>query len=333
MSGGRPNRQRFWHGLRASSVALVAFFLLSVNSLYGQNDALFINNSGNVGIGTNTPGFPLTFPDTLGDKISLYGQSGNTYGFGIKTNELQIHTIAKEDRIVFGYGSSNSFTETMRIQGDGNIGIGTKNLGTKLDVNGTLNVTSNLTVKGTGESSFAGTLKATSIETKSGVSLELLIPIGTIVAYGGDTKDPGVVAQLKSQGWLPCDGQSYSREGEYQKLAKLFGNSFGVSGSAFRVPDLRGRFLRGADQGTGRDPDASSRGAENGGNAGDRVGSVQDDQFKSHTHGYRDVRYVGAGNGNMSGTHWNVLDGQTVAAGGSETRPKNAYVNWIIKAK
>lgn len=41
--------------------------------------------SGKVGIGVATPAFPLTFPDTVGDKISLYGQSpGLQYGFGIQ---------------------------------------------------------------------------------------------------------------------------------------------------------------------------------------------------------------------------------------------------------
>src|SRR4051794_35782581 len=39
-----------------------------------------ISNSGNIGIGEFTPGFPLNFSSTLGDKISLYGNSGTYYG-------------------------------------------------------------------------------------------------------------------------------------------------------------------------------------------------------------------------------------------------------------
>jgi Chaperone of endosialidase len=124
MSVGRLDRERFWPGLLASSVALVAFLLLSVNSLYGQSDALFIDNSGNVGIGTRTPGFPLTFPDTLGEKISLYGQSGAHYGLGIQGALLQIHTADANSDIAFGYGKSDSFTETMRIRGNGNLSVG-----------------------------------------------------------------------------------------------------------------------------------------------------------------------------------------------------------------
>jgi hypothetical protein len=140
MSAGRPDRQRFCQGLLASSVALVAFLLLSVNSLYGQSDALFINDSGNVGIGTRSPGFPLTFPNTLGDKISLWGQSDVHFGFGIQGSLLQIHTDVAGSDIAFGYGQSdpNSFNEIMRIKGNGNVGIGTNNPGFPLTFPNTL---------------------------------------------------------------------------------------------------------------------------------------------------------------------------------------------------
>jgi len=179
----------------------------------------------------------------------------------------------------------------------------------------------------------SGAVKAQSLETSSGISLaalqsalNLLVPVGTIVAYGGDTSNAGVVGALRSQGWLPCDGSAYSAQ-DYPELAKAIGSSFGN----LQVPDLRGRFLRGTDQGTKRDPDSASRRAENSGNAGDKVGSVQDDEFKRHTHEYD---HFPAAEGNIaSGNYWRNGSAQTGEAGGNETRPKNVNVNWIVRAK
>ena len=88
--------------------------------------AMYIESeTGNVGIGTTTPGFPLTFKDVLGNKISLYGQSGNHYGFGIQHFLFQIFTDSASSDIAFGYGSSTNFTELMRIKGTGQAAIGT----------------------------------------------------------------------------------------------------------------------------------------------------------------------------------------------------------------
>src|SRR2546423_10623669 len=83
-----------------------------------------IKGNGNVGIGTSAPFSPLTFNNILGEKISLYGSTGNNYGFGIQGGTLQIHSDAVGADIAFGYGSSSGFTEVMRMKGNGNVGIG-----------------------------------------------------------------------------------------------------------------------------------------------------------------------------------------------------------------
>ncbi|MEM8780962.1 MAG: tail fiber protein [Cyanobacteria bacterium P01_G01_bin.49] len=161
----------------------------------------------------------------------------------------------------------------------------------------------------------------------------MTVPIGTIMAYAGAV-DGNAKGQLERQGWLVCDVEEYS-ESDYQELENTIGVYYGRPSRAgmFKVPDLRGRFVRGVDNGAGRDPDASSRSASaEGGNTGDMVGSAQDDEFKSHTH--VSTRENVPGDTNMaSGTAGFQNYGDTHAAGGAETRPKNIYVNWIIKAK
>jgi hypothetical protein len=76
---------------------------------------------GNVGIGTTTPNFPLSFADTLGDKVSLYGQGSAHAGFGIQPATLQIYTGGAGDSFIFGYGTSAALTETARISNNGDI--------------------------------------------------------------------------------------------------------------------------------------------------------------------------------------------------------------------
>ncbi|MBK7055668.1 MAG: tail fiber protein [Leptospiraceae bacterium] len=150
--------------------------------------------------------------------------------------------------------------------------------------------------------------------------------VGTISAYGGNTAPTG---------WLLYDGTAVSQT-TYADLFAVIGCNFGCSGGNFNLPDLRGRFLRGRDGGSGRDPDSGARTAMGvGGNTADNVGSVQVDELKSHTHTVqwsydgsdndRDDSHPGVGlaypNGGLT----------TTATGGSETRPVNAYVNWIVK--
>jgi microcystin-dependent protein len=253
-------------------------------------------------------------PLTIGaDGVILFNGKRNFFTDEENQGKLRVGAAWGVPGIYSQQGSVVVGSQNGNIWLNGKVGIGKKEPAQSLDV--------------------AGNVKAEAFETNSGISLAavqnavtILIPVGTIMAYGGDTRNDAAVATLKGQGWLPCDGRAYAAQ-EYPELAKVIGNSFGN----FRVPDLRGRFLRGTDHGTKRDPDAGSRRAENGGNGGDNVGSVQDDEFRSHQHQYN--HFPGARGGIASGDYWTATDTQTGAAGGNETRPKNVCVNWIIRAK
>ncbi len=82
--------------------------------------------SHNVGIGTTTPGIPLTFDNVLGNKISLWGGVGTQehYGFGIQSSTLQMYAPLSA-KLAFGHGRSGAFTERMQIAANGYVGIGT----------------------------------------------------------------------------------------------------------------------------------------------------------------------------------------------------------------
>jgi len=58
-------------------------------------------------------------------------------------------------------------------------------------------------------------------------------------------------------GWLICDGAAVSRT-TYSELFSVIGTTHGSGdgSNTFNIPDYRGRFLRGVDGGTGRDPDS-----------------------------------------------------------------------------
>ena len=99
--------------------------------------------SGNLGIGITNPGFPVSFSNILGDKISFYGNSGNHYGLGIQPGLFQMYSDAAGANIVFGFGSSNNFTERARIINAGSDGMNLK--GRLLLMNGTSPINTSLT--------------------------------------------------------------------------------------------------------------------------------------------------------------------------------------------
>lgn len=138
------------------------------------------------------------------------------------------------------------------------------------------------------------------------------MPTGTIVAYGG-TAVPS--------GWLLCDGMAVSRA-EYPSLFAAIGTTWGTPNpTTFAVPDLRGRFLRGVDSGAGRDP-------------GRVLGTTQNDQIRAHRHHITGDLVNSVGTGSQFAANRGISDfvgRDTELFGGSETRPMNSAVTYIIK--
>jgi hypothetical protein len=90
--------------------------------------AMTLDNSGNLGIGTTTITAPLSFADTVGtagsiNRISLYQASGvSNYGFGISSAQLN---YMSGDNHVFFKKSGGTSTEYMRLDASGRLLVGT----------------------------------------------------------------------------------------------------------------------------------------------------------------------------------------------------------------
>jgi len=170
----------------------------------------------------------------------------------------------------------------------------------------------------------------------------VVMPAGMIVPYGGENIPDG---------WLLCDGREISRS-EYDNLYKAIGTVWGSGNNSttFNLPDTRGMFLRGVSLTSGDDADKNDRvPRKEGGNSGNNVGSYQKDAIRNMT---GDLA-VGAGGGSLNkatgifyagndvinqGMFYNYgnravasFDASRVVPVGSDNRPQNVYVNYIIK--
>ena len=131
-----------------------------------------------------------------------------------------------------------------------------------------------------------------------------------------------VVASAASSiptGYLECDAAAISRT-TYSDLFTAIGTTYGIGdgSTTFNLPDLRGEFIRGWDNGRGID---AARG----------FGSAQADAFKTHTHnlaiGISSVQTFAE----SGATTTNTGPTTSSATGGTETRPRNIAMMYVIK--
>lgn len=135
---------------------------------------------------------------------------------------------------------------------------------------------------------------------------------------------PGMVAHYARStaptGWLKANGAAVSRT-VYADLFAAIGTTFGIGDgfNTFNLPDLRGEFLRGWDDGRGVD-------------SGRTIGSYQADQLKAHTHQIL-MFESGDRNGNRPADASGPADytAVTESTGGNETRPRNRAMLACIK--
>lgn len=117
-------------------------------------------------------------------------------------------------------------------------------------------------------------------------------------------------------GWLKCNGASFSAT-TYPELAKAY--------PSLKLPDLRGEFVRGWDDGRGVD-------------SGRSLLSAQGHAFQQHTHTYEGLQRVTDSDRGSNDSIWSIDGSQGYATSGatgttaSETRPRNVAFNYIVRA-
>jgi len=143
------------------------------------------------------------------------------------------------------------------------------------------------------------------------------IPSGAVMAFASS----GVPS-----GWLKCNGQAVSRT-SYSELFEILGTAYGAGNNSttFNVPDLRGEFIRGWDDGRGVD-------------GGRVINTAQGDLIKSHTHNldyyqHTRIEVFGGSETNIQGVEGGS-GFKTTSSGtntGVETRPRNIALLYCIK--
>jgi microcystin-dependent protein len=171
------------------------------------------------------------------------------------------------------------------------------------------------------------------------------IPSGVVFPFAGTTAP---------YGYLICDGSAISRS-DYPALFVSLGSGtlhgVGDGSTTFNLPDYRGKFMRGLDGTAGNDPDKATRTHPvTGAVVGDVVGSEQSDAHQNITGDIDAVWRVGDTGGGTGAIRKKNTGASTAGAGpntscgfsfnaslspgqrtSTETRPKNANVNYIVK--
>jgi len=251
----------------------------------GTIERVRLDASGNVGIGTISGGLRL---DVSGPSVVGRFNSSNNNNVVAISSFGTIGGYLGANGTNFLIGNSNG-NESLRVDVNGNVGIGTTSPTNRLSVSGNANVTGDLAVTG-------------NITSGGG----LVMPTGAILEYGGATAPTG---------WLICDGAAVSRAA-YAALFAIIGTAYGAGDgfTTFNLPDRRDRvavgsgstYARGATGGAVT-ATTSTNGAHNHTGATGST-TLTTAQIPSHTH---------TGTTSTNGNHSHDFNGLTAPVQGS----------------
>lgn len=142
--------------------------------------------------------------------------------------------------------------------------------------------------------------------------LQAFFPVGTILMSMLDEATFNAQIGTVTGNWKLCNGQT------------CVGSAYETLTSNGAVPDLRGRYPRGKDNGAGLTPEGELA-----------TGTTLGDEFASHNHTHQYFKEDPA----FNATHWrwqkgagdSTLTTSTDFTGSAETRPKTTIVNFMIR--
>jgi microcystin-dependent protein len=196
---------------------------------------------------------------------------------------------------------------TQLVVSGGSVGVGTSSPKAQLDVNGGVRLGNDTA---TCDSTKKGTIRftGTSFQACDGSSWFTLATPGGLTPAGAVT---AMSTATCPSGYLSANGTAVSRT-TYPDLFTAIGVMYGSGdgSTTFNLPDYRGEFLRGWDNGAGRDPDAASRTNRGDSTTGDNVGTKQGDNMIAHTHSGSTLSGVTS----VDGAHTHAATGLTATA-------------------
>ncbi|EPF7165619.1 phage tail protein [Escherichia coli] len=159
---------------------------------------------------------------------------------------------------------------------------------------------------------------ATAITTNLGLGEGSALPVGVPVPWPSATPPTG---------WLKCNGAAFSAE-EYPELAKAYPTN--------KLPDLRGEFIRGWDDGRGIDTNRSLLSSQ-GDAIRNIIGALVDVRFNTYPSdsGVFTTSVIGdASSDSIKGGYAKrvTFDASRVVPTANENRPRNIAFNYIVRA-
>jgi len=353
-------------------------------------DAIKTNNSG--GSDPSNPVKFMLYGKSSDDKLKVYdGSNFREIGdVGEDNLGLLLRSGGTMTGVILADDASGASTPAIAFDGDADTGIFRKSANTiGLSTAGTERAiidSNGVTIQAQGDIRLADSDSShyVALQAPSTVSSNLALTLPSADGSNGQflqTNGSGALSFSTVQGvpsgavfclavatvpadYLECNGAAVSRT-TYAALFAVIGTAYGAGNgsSTFNIPDLRGNFVRGFDNGRGVD-------------SGRSIATFQDQEYKLHTHnpgslsgstnstgahnhafkasnraGDEDAwsgankGFIGDNDGaaftqgantnkiynNSNHSHSVSFSGSTASSGGTETRPRNIAMMYVIK--